>query len=120
MEELRAHNYDVIHKYDVDEAFEYITRTHKEIELLVLDMMMPSGEIFKHKDLEKGRRTGHLFVEEIQANIGKINFPLIIFTHVNTDNLSDEYSSFKFQKEEFTPAEFAQEIEEIIGRNKNT
>ncbi len=116
LEEL-SENYVVHHEYSIDRAFEFIIDNSENIELLVLDMMMPSGDLLKDKDNDNGRRTGNLFIEELKKKIDLTLFPIIIFTHVNIQNLPAIVIGVKIQKlqkEDFTPYQFSLKIKEII------
>jgi hypothetical protein len=108
----------VHHEHNIDEAFEFIVKNSQVIKLLVLDMMIPSGNLLKGKDNDNGRRTGNLFIEELKNKIDLTLFPIIIFTHVNIQNISPVVSGVhlqKFQKEDFTPYQFSLKIKEIIA-----
>jgi hypothetical protein len=110
-------DYIVYHERSIDKAFEFIIQNRHEIELLILDMMIPSGNLLKEKDNDNGRRTGNLFIEELKNRIDLTLFPIIIFTHVNIQNLPSVVSGVKLQKlqkEEFTPYEFSLKVREII------
>jgi CheY-like chemotaxis protein len=86
-----------------------------KIDLLVLDMMMPPDNLFKDRDKDDGKRTGIMFVEELEARMErKVDFPLMFFTHVNINNLDARYH--RLQKEDYTPHELANEIEHILSK----
>jgi hypothetical protein len=115
-------NYPVYHERSIDKAFEFIIENRHEIKLLVLDMMIPSGNLLKEKDNDNGRRTGNLFIEELKNKIDLTLFPIIIFTHVNIQNLPSIVSGVKLhklQKEDFTPYQFSARIVEIINSLSN-
>jgi CheY-like chemotaxis protein len=114
IEELRSFGYDALQQYNVDEALDFVVKKQTEIKLVVLDMMIPSGERLKDKDKDHGRRTGELFLVELEKVIGKIPFPCIFFTHVNIDHLNSKFNCQKLQKEEYTPYELAKEINELM------
>lgn len=114
VEEIESRNYSVRHEHNVDDAFKSVVEHSQDIQLLVMDMMMPPGYILDERDNENGKRTGILFIKAIEEQIGKIDFPLIIFTHVNIDNLDRQYH-YKYQKEDYTPSDFADKIEQIIN-----
>lgn len=87
----------------------------EKIDLLVLDMMMPPDDLFKDKDKDNGKRIGLMFVKELELRMkNKFDFPLIFFTHVNVNNIDDRYR--KLQKEDYTPHELADEIEQILSK----
>jgi CheY-like chemotaxis protein len=117
LEELSDH-YAVHHEHSIDKAFEFIIENSREIKLLVLDMMIPSGNLLEGKDNDNGRRTGRLFIEELKKKIDLTLFPIIIFTHVNIENIQPEISGItvrKLQKEDFTPYMFLSKIIEIMS-----
>jgi CheY-like chemotaxis protein len=110
--------YSVHHEHNIDTAFEFIVKNSQTIKLLVLDIMMPSGNLLKNKDNDNGRRTGNLFIAELRKKIDLTSLPIILFTHVNIQNLPSELGGIpvqKFQKEDFTPYQFSLKIKEIIA-----
>jgi CheY-like chemotaxis protein len=120
IEELRDIEYEVKHECDVDNAFKYLLEKYqkKEIDLLILDMMMPPGEQFEDSD-DDGRRTGISLIHKLEKRLGKIDFPLIIFTNVNIDSIDRKYQSYVLQKEHYTSREFADEIRNILDQINN-
>lgn len=118
VEELRDNKYNVHHEHNIDKAFEFILENSQEIDLLLLDMMIPSGSLLKDKDNDNGRRTGNLFIEELRNRIDLTLFPIIVFTHVNIQNLPSQVSGVSFQKlqkEAFTPYQLSLKVEEILS-----
>jgi CheY-like chemotaxis protein len=113
VEEIESRNYSVIHEYNIDDAFKSVVEHIQNIQLLILDVMMPPGELLDERDNENGKRTGILFIKAIEEQIGEINFPLIIFTHVNINILDGRYQNY--QKEDYTPYDFADKIEQIVN-----
>jgi CheY-like chemotaxis protein len=120
LEEL-PDKYFVHHERNIDKAFEFIIKNSQDIELLVLDMMIPSGNLLKGKDNDNGRRTGKLFIEELKKKKDLKLFPIIFFTHVNVQNFQSEVGDIslgKLQKEDFTPYLFSLEIQRILNPKK--
>jgi hypothetical protein len=112
----------VLHEHTVDSAFKFIIENSQEIKLLVLDMMIPSGNLLKGKDNDNGRRTGRLFIENLKRKIDLTLFPIIFFTNVNIQNLPSETGEISFQKlqkEDFTPYEFSLKVVEILKSTKS-
>lgn len=114
VEEIESRNYFVMHEHNIDDAFKLVVKHIQDIQILVVDMMMPPGDILDERDNENGKRTGILFVKKLEEEVGEIKFPLIVFTHVNIENLIVRY--LKYQKEDFTPYEFANSIEQILSK----
>ncbi len=118
VEELRDNDYIVSHLHNIDKAFDFIVENSQEIDLLVLDMMIPSGSLLKNKDNDNGRRTGNLFIEELRNRIDLTLFPIIVFTHVNIQNLPSIVSGIslqKLQKEEFTPYKLFLKVKDVLN-----
>jgi CheY-like chemotaxis protein len=121
VEELRDNDYIVSHLHNIDKAFDFIVENSQEIDLLVLDMMIPSGSLLKNKDNDNGRRTGNLFIEELRNRIDLTLFPIIVFTHVNIQNLPSIVSGIslqKLQKEEFTPYKLFLKVKDVLNLTK--
>jgi CheY-like chemotaxis protein len=118
VEELQDNDYIVSHVHNIDKAFDFIVENSQEIDLLVLDMMIPSGSLLKNKDNDNGRRTGNLFIEELRNRIDLTLFPIIVFTHVNIQNLPSIVSGIslqKLQKEEFTPYQLFLKVKDVLS-----
>ena len=65
IDELKLSGYEVEIKSDVDSALDFFNKNHKQIELLILDIMMPSGNTFENVDTKYGLRTGISLYEKI-------------------------------------------------------
>jgi CheY-like chemotaxis protein len=121
LEEL-SNFHDVRHEHSIDKAFKFIIENSQKIKLLVLDMMIPSGDLLKDKDNDNGRRTGRLLIEELKNKVDLTTFPIIVFTHVNIQNLQSEVSGIsvqKLQKEDFTPYQFSLKVIEVLNSTKS-
>jgi CheY-like chemotaxis protein len=116
VEEIESRHYSVIHKHSIDDAFKSAIEHIHDIQLLVVDMMMPPGDLLDERDNENGKRTGILFIKKLEEEIGRIEFPLIVFTHVNIERL--DFQCRKYQKEDYTPDDFANKIEQIINKTE--
>ena len=87
--ELKDSGYTVELKTDVDSALKFFREHHKDISLLILDIVMPAGQEFQEVDTEYGLRTGVLFYEKIK----EINstLPVIILTNLNKEDLDEKF-----------------------------
>jgi CheY-like chemotaxis protein len=115
IEELRHCGYTVVHHDSVDKAINFINSESDEIELLILDIMMPSGSYFKDIDRENGLRTGCLLLKEIGSGIIEICSPILVLTNVSANSLPIEYRKFVLRKEDFTPEDLAKKIHQILS-----
>lgn len=69
-------DYEVLTARNADEAVK-ILKSDKKIDLIVLDIMMPSGEIIK--DVNRGKTTGVGLANYIRDNISS-KIPIICYT----------------------------------------
>ncbi len=62
---LRENNFEVLTIHDADAAVRYFDLAHEDLDAIILDIMMPAGEIFSHDDTAEGMRTGLLIYRSI-------------------------------------------------------
>ncbi len=79
VEELELSGFEVVWKTDVDAALTFLKRNPQQIDLLILDIMMPAGRAFKDEDTQDGLRTGFHFYE--RARVMAPHLPIIMFTN---------------------------------------
>lgn len=119
MEELKLSKYEVEIKSDVDSALDFLDKNLEKIELLILDVMMPTGNAFKDVDTKYGLRTGISFYNKIRNQ--NPTLPIMIFTNVSDEEVEKKISSDKkslfLQKEDFLPFQLVEEIKEFL-KNK--
>jgi CheY-like chemotaxis protein len=69
VQELQLLDYDVNFESNIDDALIFFESNHKQIELVVLDVMMPTGNSFSEDRSDYGLRTGICFHERIRLKI---------------------------------------------------
>lgn len=120
VEELRLSGYEVEIKSDVDSALDFFNENYKQIELLILDIMMPAGNVFENVDTKYGLRTGIIFYKKIR-NLN-LSLPIIIFTNVSNEavekKISLDQKSLFLQKQDFLPFQLVDELEDFIKITK--
>lgn len=89
---LKPDGYEVLYFSDVDEALEYFESRAAEVDLIILDIMMPPGERFKNKKANGGLKTGFLFYNEVRGR--SPDLPVVIFT-----NFFDEDEERRFRQD---------------------
>jgi CheY-like chemotaxis protein len=85
VQELQFFDYNVNFKADVDEALDFFENNHEQLELVILDIMMPTGNSFSNDRSDNGLRTGICFYERIRSQ--KQNLPVIILTNISSTEL---------------------------------
>jgi DNA-binding response OmpR family regulator len=114
--ELILSGYEVDFETNVDDAMRFFTNNLEAIKVLVLDIMLAPGDIFKNADTEGGMRTGINFYQLVRKKAPEL--PVFIFT-----NVSDEQVAKSFRKEprcwfgekkNYLPWEFAEEVKRVV------
>lgn len=83
---LKSLGYDVKLTFDVDSFVSVFKDNLYEIDAVILDIMMPSGELFTLEQTEQGILTGVKLYEYIRSEL-KWNGPIIIYTALNRPDL---------------------------------
>lgn len=120
LQELALSGFEVRYESSVDEGLKFLEMNATEVKLLILDVMMPSGEAFDDDATEKGLRTGVYFYERVRKTNEQL--PIMIFTNVVDDGVrrkfeQDKYCRF-FQKEELLPYELAETVRDVLQPDK--
>ena len=100
----------------VDEALRVLKRQSSEIELVVWDMMMPSGKTFAGKDIERGLRTGEYFYQRMRSLLPDV--PAVLFTNRDVGQLAGPFREDPLcecrMKEDLLPSDFADRVEQLL------
>ncbi len=114
-EELEVDGYEVSLQTRVDDAWKYFEANRDRIEFLVLDIMMPSGELLAGEDTDSGFTTGFFFYKKIRLQA--LDLPVIILTNVNEAEVPEEGinepNCWFRQKVGLPPFELVDEIKRI-------
>ena len=119
VEELEFSSYQVEFISDVDSAVEYFKKYQEKLELIILDIMMPTGNSFDSRQTKNGLRTGVSFYEEIRKQ--KPILPIMIFTNVWDEQLlqyidKDNMTLF-CAKDDFIPIKLVTEVRSFLHTN---
>jgi DNA-binding NarL/FixJ family response regulator len=111
-------NYEVKKISSVDEATSFLGHEAKsiDVQLLIIDVMMPPGEVFKDVDTKKGLRTGEFLYHKIRKEQPEL--PIIIFTNVSDPDFERKFENekmFRFmRKEDYRLVDFLKEIDLMV------
>ncbi len=115
--ELEMSKYTVVFEPDVDKALAFLEEAYNDIELLILDIMMPQGKNFEAARHE-GLRTGVDFYESIRKTHPEL--PVIILTNVSDESVRERFNGEAYcwfrQKTRVLPYELAECVDEILKR----
>ena len=115
-----------------DKAIDFLEQHNKKIDIVILDIMMPSGKAFKDKPTKEGLLTGLFLYQYIRASYHDL--PVIIFTNIPgdyiftnfDDNLDvakiinqikldiDNSKALFLQKENIFPYELVEEVNNML------
>lgn len=115
LEELRYAGFEVEWKTDIDAALEFFVLNRRNIDLLILDVMMPPGRAFRDEDTQDGLRTGLFFYDRIRAMEPEL--PVVILTNFPDERAMQKYRGANcevFRKIDLFPHELAEEIDRIL------
>jgi len=117
VQELGLAGYDVQFESDVDNALKFFRDNEAQIELLILDVMMPAGSNFSDAGTEHGLMTGIAFYQKISDEHNP-NVLTIIFTNVSEESLTKDITSkstvFFCKKDDLLPFELEEKVRKIL------
>ena len=116
IEELEFSDYEVITKQDVDSAFKFLQDNFDKIRLIILDIMMPPGQLFRNHDTNDGITTGMSFYQKIRKISEEI--PIIIFTNYTGQEVKNKIgideNSIYLYKSDYLPYELVEKIQDKL------
>jgi DNA-binding response OmpR family regulator len=100
----------------IDEALRFFLANQDQIGLVILDVMLPPGELFTAAETEDGLRTGvHLF-KKLREESRQL--PIIILANVSSKAVEDAFVNQPFcrflRKVNTFPFELVQEVENML------
>lgn len=116
---LLEEDYKLIEATGTDEALALLKK-HADIDLIILDIMMPPGKVFEQVDTMEGLRTGVNLADVLNKKYPKI--PILVLTNLQPGTISNRLSYRNVKtiayKEDCLPyEEFVDDVSEILKRN---
>jgi CheY-like chemotaxis protein len=113
---LQQRGYAVKHCLDPDSALEYAKSNRFRIGIIILDIMMPPGEAYSHKDTNEGLLTGVFLFDDLRKYCEDV--PVVVLTNVRNaatlNNLSGKSGTMVLQKKDCPPFELAELVAHLI------
>jgi CheY-like chemotaxis protein len=117
LDELRLSGYKVSFQKNVEGAVRCLDSGPQQINLIILDVMMPYGTVFRSEETEQGLRTGVVFYERIRAKAPDL--PVIILTNVSDPRVPEKLRQDKncrvLMKPDYLPFEFVEAVGEVLA-----
>lgn len=124
IDELKETGYEVNVQTDVGAAEQFLMENLADVELLVLDVMMPPGDTMSQRETHHGLRTGMYFYRTIRTLA--LDLPIIVFTNVVDTEVFDFFNAeastncWFYRKQDLLPFELAEIVQRILfGRSHN-
>ena len=116
VDELQARTVDARLERSIDQADQFLQKNLEHIALLILDIMMPPGQMFSHGGTEQGLRTGMKLYEKIRKNAPEL--PIIMLTNVRDERVKKRFSRephcWFLNKRGTLPHELADKVQSIL------
>jgi len=93
--------------------------SNKDIQCIILDISMPTGENIDVSESKKGMRTGLLILKKLIENTNLNHIKKVVFTIVGDDEVHNYCKSkqiLHLKKQDYFPDTFVEKIKEIIKR----
>lgn len=108
----------VEYKSKVSDALEFLEARRGDVELLVLDVMMPPGDAFSEEEARDGLDTGKRLFERVRE--GNPDLPVVVLTNVTQVDIANWFEKqpncWFYRKRECLPGELKQKVEEILSK----
>lgn len=113
---MAPYNQQVVFHSNVDEALSFFEKHVGELDLVILDIMMPHGKRFGSEKTNGGLKTGISFYERIRELSSDL--PVIIFTNFYDEDVERKFrqdSNCRFlQKVDFLLEDFVAEVKQVL------
>jgi CheY-like chemotaxis protein len=116
-EALREQAFQVTEVTSTDEALRRLAEAPGAFTLIVLDIMMPPGQVLAAADTEEGMRTGIVLLGKIREICP--DTPVAVLTQLRRPSLLNQLrgkpNCFVFLKPDYTPFAFVEGLTRILG-----
>ncbi len=113
--------FEVVFEDNVDAGFATLQERLADIDLLILDIMMPAGKHRTSAETSYGLRTGLSLYKEVRQLAPRL--PIVVLTNVNDAKLEAELAQplvWFYQKDSILPDELRCEIETILAAARHS
>lgn len=116
-EHLKLSGYRVEFRKDVVAAFHFLQEHLERIDVLVLDIMMPSGSMFTREETDNGLHTGVCFYDRVRKIAPRL--PVIFLTNLSNEKLEERFQAEPYcryiVKKTCLPHELGDEIVDLLA-----
>jgi len=120
-DELQGRGLPIRKFRSVDEAWEYLAKTNKPLDLAIVDVMMPPGELFSKDDVSDGLHTGLSFYKLIRQKYETI--PVYLLTNLTQSTVArsvdGDPNAYIAVKTDIFYDDFAEQVEDLYNKSRN-
>jgi CheY-like chemotaxis protein len=113
---LSPEGYDVVFLEKIDAALDILENRAVEIDLIILDVMMPTGTKLDRKQTSDGLMTGVVFYDLIRNKLPTL--PVLVFTNYSDEDLEKRLKhdpNCRFlQKTDYLLEDFVSEVRDLL------
>ena len=113
---LSPEGYDVVFLDKVDPAFAYLENRADEIDLIILDVMMPTGTKLDRKQTSDGLMTGVVFYDMTRKKLPTL--PILVFTNYSDEDVENRLKNDPncrfLQKTDYLLEDFVSEVRDLL------
>jgi CheY-like chemotaxis protein len=117
IDELALAGFKVHFCSKVESALHFLDSSKDQVDLCIVDIMMPPGKTFATADSQGGVRTGLLFYDYIRQQA--LHLPIIVLTNRTSDEVERKVATddfgWLFRKDQCFPFELANHIKDIFA-----
>ncbi len=118
---LSPEGYDVVFLDTIDPALDFLENRANEIDMIILDVMMPPGTKLDREQTSYGLRTGIVFYDLIRKKLPIL--PILVFTNYSDEDLekrleNDPNCRF-YQKTDFLLEDLFNEVKDMLVPSKS-
>jgi CheY-like chemotaxis protein len=109
--------YDVIFLDNIDPALGFLENRGDEIDLIILDVMMPTGTKLDREQTSDGLMTGVVFYDLIRKKLPTL--PILVFTNYSDEDverrLQNDPNCRFLQKTDYLLEDFVSEVRNLLA-----
>lgn len=112
---LRQKGYEVEQCSTPDSALDFLKKRADSVKAIVLDIMMPPGQVFKNENTDDGLKTGLLLYNNLAHAYPML--PIVILTNLMNEDVITQLTKkgiSVLQKLDYPPFHFATYLHEVI------
>ena len=115
--ELSEYQYQVTLKTDIDDAWEYLGHSLNQVSLVIMDVMIPPGDLLEEEDTKGGLRTGLALFDKIREKSQSL--PIIVFSSVSDQRVISQFREKSkclfLKKEEELPSSLPHRVNQFLN-----